>query len=377
MGRSDGGSDPNLTAGLLGLAGGLAYVLQGLLSVVSAIFGVLSSLYSLLPFLIVALVVTAIYLPITIYGSSAIEQGELALRSTVYPIYRDDVRPFLNFLRSIYDILVCWYNSIVWWSYGVIREVIWPVVRMCGVRDLLRNTGYFIKYLGFDLILHIVSGAFFRSDADFSRISPAGIAMFTSLDALFTCTCSDLSQIVSVIPIVSPLWLFPPAIPLSLFSEQFVDSETWCAIDRGTNAFLALVADALTLVQQVLYLIFGQPIPGGIFIRPDLRTVVDRLCPAISCIVRSYENILQRLFDLYIPFKFVFHRYLCIIDSLVCIGLKTFALLFRILVNIDQCVLYPVSPYWRSVILPDMIEILNLIAPPTQFPTIQIPEVRY
>jgi hypothetical protein len=361
-----------LTGGLQLLGAG-AYVLQGILSVFSTLVGIISILVSSMPILILALIVTATMLPWVRYHDRWIEQAEIGMRGTIFPVYKDTVRDFLNLGRRLYNPLICWWNGLNWWGYSMVREVLFPVIRMCGVKQLVINFAFFVAAVAEDFLLHIVSGAFWDSDADFTRVSATGIAMFQEWINLYSCACADLKDILGALPFVSPVLFVPPLWPLLIFSRQWVDPQTWCAIGNLFNASCALFREVLRLIQQILYLIFGQPLPGGTFIRPELRSVITNLCPAISCFIRSTENAFQIVWDLYIPFQFTFQEYLCIVDSLACILIKTFALAFRILINIDRCVLYPTDSFWEAVIKADVIEVINLWVAPTNWPDIRVP----
>ncbi len=361
----------------MNLGGALAFVLQGILSVVFAIVGVLASLFSALPVLLIGIGITALMMPWVVYHDNFVEQAELAMRGTVYPIWRDYVRDAFVFARQMYNPLICWWNALNWWGYGMVREVFIPTIRECGVKPIFVAAGYFVQAVGEDILLYIANGSFLTEYADFSRITPRGIALFQAWINFYYCTCSDLADVVFVLPILNPLILLPPAWPLMavliFFSGQWLDPQTWCAIERAFNALIAAVQEGVRLATQIVNLLGGVTPPNTPFIRPDLRRLVDQLCPMVDCAMRSMENAIQLIWDRYIPFTFVFQEYLCILDTLICILMKTIALFVRILINIDRCVLYPADIFWEDVIKPDMIEVLNLWAPPSAFATILVP----
>lgn len=367
----------NQSEAILNLGGAFAFVIQGILSVLFAIGGVLASLYSALPVILIGVGITGVMLPWVVYHDSFVEQTELAMRGTVFPIWRDYVREWFVLARSIFNPLICWWNALNWWGYGMVREVFIPTLRECRVKPIFLAAASFIQAVGEDILLYIASGRFLTEYADFSRVSPRGIALFQAWIDFYYCTCSDLADIVFVIPILNPLLLLPPAWPLwtvlVFFSGQWLDPNTWCVIEKAFNALVAATQEGIRLATQVVNLLGGVTPPGTPFIRPDLRRIVDKLCPMVECAVRSIENGLQTIWDRYVPFKFTFQDYLCIVDSLVCILLKTIALAFRILINIDRCVVYPADIFWEDVVKPDMIEILNLWAAPTPFATVLVP----
>jgi hypothetical protein len=364
--------DGNQTGAILNLGGAVAVVLQAILSVIFSIFGVLASLMSALPVILIGLGVTLAMLPWVVYHDSIIEQVELAARGTIYPIWRDYIREIVVFLREIYDPLICWWNALNWWGYGMVREVLLPTIRECGIRPLFQTAGSLVQSIGHDIVLFIASGRFLTEFADFSRITPRGIAFFQAWINLYYCACHDLADIVFVIPILTPLIVTPLA-PIVFFSGQWLDPYTWCVIEKAFNGTVAAVQEGIRLATQVLNLLAGTTPPGTVFIRPDLRRIIDKACPLIECAVRLTENGLQTIWDRYIPFKFIFKDYLCIVSSIACIALKTIGLAFRLLINIDRAVVYPADLFWEDVIKPDMLEILNLGAAPTAWPTVLVP----
>lgn len=378
-----GSDDPNYAGAALNVAGGVAYVGQALLGILSAVIGIISSILSSLPLLLVAIAITLVMIPWVRYHDKAIEEFELGMRGTAYPIFRDVIRDVINLLRRIYNPVICWWNAGAWWGYGMVRDVIYPTIKQCGVKPLILALEEFIKDVSVDLIYYLASGHFLTSYADFSRIYVSGPALAQAWINLYTCACSDLGDVIKNMPIIiNPLLPFGIVNPIIMmvnlilipFSAQWTDPQTWCVIGNVFNVGIALLREILRLVQQVFTFLFLNPPIGTPFVRPDFEETLNFLCAAVGCFVRSYENAFQRLWDYVIPFDFVFNKFLCIVDSIVCIALKTANLILRILIHIDECVVYPNNPYWEAVIKVNVMEILNLWAPLTDFPTVNVPE---
>lgn len=363
--------------GVLTLLSALASVLSAVLTFVFAVFGVVATLLSSLRLILMALLLTLIMMPVVRYGDRAIETTVHAMTSVVEPFWAETGRPVGEVVQSIFNPLVCWFNALNWWGYGMVREVIWPTARDCGVVKLFKAAGVFLKTIGQDILLYFLSGRFMTQYADFTRITPAGIALFQAWIDLYTCSCGDLGDVLRTIPLANPLILIPPLtpimLPLTVFSQQWTDTRTWCAIENGFNAGIALIQTTLRLLIQVLNFIFGNTTPGQVFERPDLRTIVDKLCPALACFARSSEAAVQVFWDRYIPFHFVFDEFFCLLDSLACIALKFGALAFRLVINIDAAVQYPSNPFWEAVVKPDVIEWINLWAAPSIFEPVRVP----
>jgi phage-related protein len=375
-----GSADYDPTSGATHFAGAAGWVGASMLQVFFALVGVVSAAFSALPFIIITLAISAAMIPWVRHSPMIVEYAENGMRAQVYPVWRDTVRDIANLVRQIWNPLICWFNALNWWGYGMVREVIFPVVRRCGIKQVLVDLGIFLRFVAEDGILPIANGSFMTEDISFARITPSGIAMVNSWITLYTCACFDLADVVKVIPLLNPLIFVPPAYPIMIallpFSGEWADPQTWCVIENLTNAVIALVRQAIRLVDQLLHILFDANYPPNTpFIRPDLREFITKLCPAISCAVRSFENAYQELWTKYVPFKFVFWKFLCIVDSLACILLKTIALVVRLLINIDQVVLYPGNPFWETVMKPDMIEIVNLYVAPTYWADIPVPRL--
>ncbi len=357
-----------------GLAAGDTVVFTGTATTafLSSLVSLLSSAYIIIGILLLSLV----SFPIVLYGDKAMENAEFAMRTKVFPIYRDAVRPFLNLLRKIYNPLSCWWNALNWWGYGMVREVLFPLALRCNVKTLFVRIGQFLIAVGSDLVLFIARGRFLSEFVSFQNITPAGIAMFQAWIDVYNCACYDLGMVAQVLPIVNPLIFIPPAypvyVPLIFFSGEWTDPETWCFLENMVNAVFAVAQQAYLLITQILNLLFN-PNYNRPFIRPDFRLLVSHLCPALSCGMRSFENAYQVFWDKFIPFHFTWHNFLCIVDSLACILLKTVDLALRILINIDKVVIYPQDSFWETTIKPDVIEIINLYVAPTNWANVTVP----
>jgi hypothetical protein len=358
----------------LGLMGALAGLAEALVSFVFVIFGVLASIFSAMFVIIAALAITAIMLPWVKYHDRTIESVEKSMRTVVYPIWRDYVRDWVDLARRIYNPLVCWWNGLNWWAYGMVRQVLIPTALECTFRKLAFDVGALIEAIGKDIILYMASGRFLTEYATFTNITPAGIAVFQDWIDIYMCACSDLGDIFRTLPIVTPLWFLPPvALPLAFFSQQWTDPQTWCALEALFNALMASLQLLIKLATQVLNFLFGNPPPGAVFLRPDFHELVKKLCEFLKCANTSIENAYQVFWDRYIPFKFVFRDFFCTFETLLCIWLNAAAFLIHVIINIDAVVMYPENPYWESVIKPDLVYLINLHAAPTAYTPVRVP----
>lgn len=333
------------------------------------VLGFLGSLTTTVPFFLITLLLVGAMVPWVRYHDEVFETVEQFMRGVAFPVYRDTLRPIVDLLRQLYNPLSCWVSGVGWFAYGVVQTVILPTVVECGPGPLFANAGRFIfAVLNDFLVDYFFAQQFYYGPADFTNICDKWIALFESWIALYSCLCSDFAQILRVLPIV----------PSVLFSEQWTDPQTWCVVSNATNAAMELLAIALRLIEQViqaiLFLIAPQsPFAQVNFTRPDFYQMAELLCRAAICFVRSFENAIQRFWDAFVPFPFVFSNYFSILDTAACLGFKTANWVLTIVINVDKVIAYPADPFWDTVMRPLTIENLNLIAAPSNWQQVQAP----
>lgn len=366
--------DKEVSTGLFGITAGLAYVGAAIIDLIAVFFGVVSFLfYQGFNFLLITVIAVAfcfVWLP---YGNDAIEGAEHFARADLYPVYQDTIRLFLNLFRYLYNAGICAWNGLAMWGYRMVVDVIFPVSKRCGLSPVFTALYSFIVAVSENIIFYIASGDFRRTEVNWAPVQTTGINLFQSWINFYMCTCWEGGNILRTLPIINPFLIFPPLWPTVFFSQEWTDPQTWCAFEYGFKAGITSVNLILNQFTQVISFLFGLVAPGTPYIRPDIVPIAKQLCPAFGCAMRSLENATQLFWDTYIPFDFNFYMFFSPVDSLLCIAARTIALLFNILVNIDRCVLYPQDPYWADVIKPDVIEIVNRWATPTNFPTIIVP----
>lgn len=335
--------------------------------------GLISTLFSFGLLFAAAIVITLLSWPWVQYHDEFIERAEHFHRTTIKPLWRDDVRDFFDIGRQIWNATICWWNGAGQWFMGIFREVLFPTIRTCGVKPFFRSIFPLIKFIAQDLVVFTVSGGWLNGYVSFARIGPAGITLFQEWITLYTCTCSDLGDVVSKIPVASPLLAVPPLWPVTLFSGQWTFPETWAALENGTNVLFALARQAVELASQVLNFLVGNVAPGQVFKRPDLRDATNFAVEAVRYAVRSTERAYQVIWDSYVPFDLDWTNFLGVIDQAFAAGLKGIVLVFHTLLFTDRVINFPADPYLESVVKPEFIEVLNLVAEPTKFTPIQVP----
>lgn len=342
--------------------------------------GFLSLLCAALPFIVISLVLgVAVGVGVGAYGDVVLEESEYFLRCVAFPLWRDFVRPIFTLLRFIYNILICWWNAINWWAFGIWQEAIIPTLTDCGVTIPAQRVGDFFIALFEDLLVDwIISGDFLTQELDFTNINATWTAFWEAWQALLACSCSDLADFFRLQPLLiyNPLSLlsnlpesdglpvvgddipgdeelaavieidFPASTlyfnPFFLLgADQAKDPQFLCAVSNAFNSLATIFHVLWRLLIQVLTL---QPIDP----RPNFDRTLELLCDAVACFIRSVENVFQGFTDAFVPFDFVWENVLCIVDVAFCIVADAVGFVLALIINIDQVVFYPSNPFWGT-----------------------------
>jgi hypothetical protein len=356
------------------------------------LLGFLGIIASLLPILVVGFVVAMVTIPWVNYQHTAMSEVDHFMRASVFPVWRDVVRPVANLVRRAVNPLLCWFNAFNWWAYGIVYDVLIPTALECGGGQLFVKAGAFLNVLLKDCVAdHLLTLEFMDRPFNFTRVCTAQVEFVEAWIEFYTCACMDLADLLGAwfaffIPNINFMeLLFNPfmmplvAIP-NIFSRQWADPQFCCYIWNIISALLNLLGIAIRLVIQIIQalLVFIAPQSPSAqvsFTRPNFYDATELLCEARRCYMRSFENTIQRAWDMYVPFKFNWHNYLCAIDQFHCFFLKTVNWVLTLLINIDKVVQYPSDPFWQTDMLPLTIENLNLLAAPTNFPIISVPGI--
>ncbi len=343
-----------------------AYLAAAIWGIISSFCSTISAIGVIITFILITLAV----MPWIFGHDVVIEEAEHFMRTAVFPFYRAVLRPILNYLRRIYNSVICWWNALQWWASGVITQAIYPTIVECADFDSLfiAVSDFVFAIIDDFLRNYFLELGFFSGPCDFTNICNKWIILWGHWTNLYRCACNDFGTILYDLPIV-------PSLP---FSAQWGDPKTWGAIGNFINAIMEVLNVVLVLLQQllqaILYLIDPQsPYAQLNFTRPDFSTAATLLCAALECAVRSFENAFQRCFDDFVPFEFDFVNYLSIVDTGGSIIIKTVNWLITLIVHIDRVVQYPTDPFWETTMKPLTLENLNLFAAPTQWATVYAP----
>ncbi len=336
---------------------------RSVVNVFSAIFHALAIFFTSTYILIILLIVTGLMIPLVKEGDTAVEEFEHFMRGSVYPAWHTTGRTAANFIRRIFNPLICTVDGFNWIGFGIFQDAIYPTLVECNPGPMFIKLGEFLLAVLEDFVVnYFFAEGFFAGPCDFTNICNKWIAFWNAWMTLYTCTCSDLGLLLQSLPII----------PSTPFSAQWADPQTWCVVANTTNAAMELLNIVLTavsqLLQAILYLIAPQsPYAQLNFTRPNFYKFFELLCRAGACLMRSTENAMQRFFDNFIPFKFVFSNYFCMFDTAFCFVLKTINWFLTFLINIDKAVVYPVSQFWLTDMKPLTIENLNILGALTAF----------
>lgn len=80
--------------------------------------------------------------------------------------------------------------------------------------------------------------------------------------------------------------------------------------------------------------------------------------------MRSVESINQAFFDNFLPFlNLQWTGLLSMYDSALCVVFRLVNIVLQVIFNLDRVIQYPGNPYYDVVIVPQVIEAINLLAP--------------
>lgn len=384
--ESSGDELSSIGTGIILFASACAILLLRILQLVAVIFSWLWFLVTVTPYLAVGIGITFVMIPYVYNQDTIMEEVDFFMRCRFEPFYNTWPRQLITIVQMVFNPLICYYDATFWLPFGILQEVVIPLLIDCGIaQTALSFLNFILVFLVDFLVGYIASFQFLTGDFDYVPSGVAWNAAWTSWQATLTCVCSDLSVFVKAAWIITA---FPPVIPLpvqifigfpthviatvpriaTVFSgpllgliggNQVGDPQSWCAVWSAFNGAMNVIQQLLRIIAAILTGQFSN------FPRPDFTHAVDNFCQSISCLMRSIENVNQFLFDNFIPFPFLdWHNFLCIYDSFICLIFRAVSNILLILVNIDQIIQYPTNPFYETQVVPKVIQWINLIAPP-------------
>lgn len=212
-----------------------------LISFFFSLVGWIGSIFGSLPFMIGLLVVSIVFVPVVRYQPEIVDNVEHFHRTVVYPFYRDTARPIMDVVRQFFNPTICTVNAYVYWSFGLVWDVIWPTAVDCNAFGTATELGRFIVTLLQDFFLdYFLQLKFFEGPFNYNATCDAWIGFFEAFEESYCCGCNDLCPFIKYAPF-----------PLSPWSSQLSDLETCQAAGDFLNAYMELLNVVLTLVWEV------------------------------------------------------------------------------------------------------------------------------
>ena len=338
----------------------LGYLASRVVGILFAIGGWFLSLFNRTPIILTVVILSAGAFLWQNNHDLVGEATEFVMRCTIRPVYVDPIRPLIELVQRIYNPSICWWNAVNWITFGVWREVVFPLAQRCNVTEVFINIGLLIETLANDLVAdYVANGNFLTLNNGLFNWGPGSdpynqpngqvpggtgmlcqrwLTLWQSWVDLYCCLCADLCKFLRL----QPLFIIFPGIGFSLWppgllaSDQIGDEQLWRTAGHLFNAAMNIVQQLFAIILYVLAVVIGGSPPNDEFPRPDLRLFVQLGCLAISAFVRSCENAAQLFVECFLPFPFDFRFYLCFVDSAACIILKLAAWIVGILFNADR-----------------------------------------
>lgn len=313
---------------------------------------------------------------------SLLESGELFHRCYASPFYADTIETLLKIVQRIFNPTICGYNAVNYITYGVWRNVLYPLARKCNIGTIFLNIGKLFETFANDFVAdYLASGRFLlpapaglfnwgpgsdpynqpngQAPGGSGLLCQRWVDLWDSWVDLYSCLCNDLSKFLRLQPLFVIIGFPPiPAVgfpgfffasmwpPGLISSDQIGDFQLWRAVGHAFNAVLNIFQQLWAILLYVIVFLFSGGVPPGEFPRLELGTFVQLLCLSSSAFVRSCENAAQLFVECFLPFPFDFRFFFCWIDAAICVALKLVAWLVGILFNADrlgtQC-LYPTT----------------------------------
>lgn len=325
---------------------------------IGAVFRVVAVACGFLWIIIFAALLFAIGFVIGIYGDEAIEIGEKFIRCSIYPIWRDTIRPlFYSPIQTFYNFFICWWDALQWSAFGIWQEVLIPLAIQCGLLDVGKGALSVFSAAGNEVFIgYVVSGDFLDQPLNLTMTKAAWTEAWDYWQDMVCCMCEDLCLFLRRSGPLPPFFLIPP-----IAADYVNDPDVLCAVEAAFNSAWSVVQIIWRVIRQVLLFLFGG---GATPERPEFREPPDFLCDAGYCLAGALETYFQAVWDDFVPiFDVNWEGWFDWLGALICIAGKVAFTGLRLLIHIDRIVQYNPTgdTFWEDPMKTDIAEVFNLI----------------
>ena len=301
--------------------------------------------------------------------NKVVSYGEYFMRCTIEPVWTETLLPIVELVEAPFNLLVCWWDAFNWAGYGYFNEFLIPAVIECGAKRLIFTIPPIVRVLFREFIVDFVLlGRFLTGFYDITNLGLAIIPLVDAWVDMLCCLCMDLCPLFKCSPIPVLFIVYPWFQVSSLF--RYMDF--YQAVGAGINVIAAIIQILVRLIIQIFTVGFS-----GIDPRPDFEDAAHYFCKFNFHIFRAIELALQCFWDSFMPWRFNFINFLCLIDTLSCILSDSIVVATRCLINVDKLVFDMFTPdpvtghgprpgsIWHGSIKVIVVRILNTWAPVT------------
>ena len=337
--------------------------------VVVEIFRWILALVRSSPWLFFLLGISLLTIPVAAYHDRINIYVEYFMRCYVEPVWTDILEPIWLLIEIPYNLLICWWNAINWASFGYFNDFLIPTILHCGLKNIFLKVVPVVQIFMEEFVAgYFASGAFLTGFYDNTNFGLACIDLLDAWIELWCCLCMDLCVFFRC----SPIPILFIVYPWFQWSGYLTHLDFYLAAGDTVN----VVAAVIQLIVRLLIQIFTLGLVG-IDPRPDIEVAAGQFCLFGFHFMRATELVLQCYWDAFVPFKFNFVNFLCLLDTLNCIVMDSLVVLFRVFIHVDLVVfdLFTPNPatgvgprpgsIWHSSIRALIVRILNTWAPVT------------
>ena len=309
-------------------------------------------------------------LGVSSYSNVVIETVDYAVRCIIRPIVESTVLLILDFVRSAYNPVICFWDAAQWFMFGYFNNVVAPGVLACGVHAFLVDVGCVVTQFFESFVLFIATGEFLVGFYDMSNLSAAIVQAVDDWILMGCCLCQDVCCLTKNIPFI--LFFLPP--PFSIIIPALAPHYLfWQSLESIINFASSILQILWPLLINLLAL--SPPLS-----RPSFDKVSFYACQFWGRFTKASELAIQRVWDTFVPFRINFTGTLAWSATLNCVIIDSLEVILTVASNADIIVFnmftawpnsYVGPPYtqpvdiWHTTVRDIIVRIMNTHAPIT------------